>query len=293
MDFYIKTNLNKKFDKRSINIFKYKVKRVPKKQKTNFYKINVLQTKNINITTDYLENLIITKKVLFDGQCCTGKTFLTNNKKSIKISNYINDNDRNFYSPTSLLYYEGYKSLINNNNNFIGDRSPISNIAFLLITQLQNFLLKSYKNETFINKITAYGFLTLYLQSTNLIYLLRECKSHNFNVIILVDSNFKEWQKRLRMRAEETKNVMDLYASKQNIPLYGITQFIVYSYIGELLNYPVIDLNKLELPFEEFMTIIKNKLEIIDDDDKINFKKKNNYNITLEDYIKMLFYSKR
>ena len=209
---------------------------------------------------DSLINEIKTSGVIFiDGLNCCCKSSIISSFNNNKINNIFNCNESNLYNENAnaAVNYLLLQHLVHlDNENVLFDRSPISNLAFQYIYAILNFKSKTYSDcINYTNKLN--------LQST--LEFLNGC---NYNIIIIIDTNYNEWAKRILKRGLFSASFGD--ADKSIDMDYHYTQNLVYSYLGNCLNYKVFDLEQLR----------KNNISINDFVQKIKFhiKSSNNYN---------------
>lgn len=170
-----------------------------------------------------------------DGTCGSGKSSILSKLGCpvLKISQYIDDDKRNFDPIQSLTYLLASCRMIETSKNCVFDRSPISNVAWLIIPQVYAI----YEDNS---KLTHYGLVESVINNSRLESLLKYIKAKNFNVLMMIDTNVDYVCHKLKVR---NASATDAFVS--NWSMYIICQNIVYSYLAQMLGYVCWDMEYL------------------------------------------------
>lgn len=192
----------------------------------------------INLTLANIGN----DKFCIDGLSCCGKTtFLSRYGSSlIKISEYVDLKYRNVDPIQSITYMEVFNKMYSTSSGFVFDRSPVSNIAWLIIPQV-------YANIKLLSQLTPFGLCELIVKNSKIDSVLRYIKNKNINVLIFIDSEIDLIQERMRKRKTNTTDV-----TMGEFPAYITIQNYVYWYLSIKLNYTSIDLKELRNYAKQF-----------------------------------------
>lgn len=223
-------------------------------QNTNTNNNNNYYDKNEKQAYQELSDIWVNKKnnsnLFIDGTACCGKTTLQSKYQfKTKINEYYNLANYNVDPIKALSYIQLNLKLNQVLQGYVIDRSPISNLAYqLAYVYMQE--LPSIKN-----KYTPHCIMDVYCKETGLNYVLEYINAQECNVLLLIDSNVAEVQKRMLTRntdSDKLKGTCDQYILAQNA---------AFSYIAMCLNYTIIDINyirlKYNLTFEKIMNLIE------------------------------------
>ena len=100
---------------------------------------------------DIIKNWSVCKNICLDGLACSGKTTLVNKfDNKFKINELINTKNINIDSQAAFNYLQFSLYAYDNLSGYVFDRSPISNIAWLIIANIwgkQKHKLNNYNIE--------------------------------------------------------------------------------------------------------------------------------------------------
>lgn len=200
--------------------------------------VYITRTQNsysFNHTLTFLLCNVKSNNIVIDGTCGVGKTSIlsTLHRPIIKVSQYINDTNRNYDSIVAINYILTSCMMIDTAMGCVFDRSPISNLAWLIIPQV-------YSNYKLLEKMTTFGLINTILENSQLYSALRFINKKKYNVIIIIDTDIKYVCDKLKQRKSSYTDILAAHW-----PMYVHVQNMVYSTLAKILNYPCIDINYL------------------------------------------------
>lgn len=168
-----------------------------------------------------------------DGTTCCGKSTIVAKYPNAKINNYLNDHahNYNFQATTALEYLILSIRMMTESKNIVCDRSPISNIAF----QLTYYLMNKYGSGGGDESLN--GLCEKYVRMHNMLPALEFLKGLKLNIIIIIDSDIDDIQRRMHARDDSASDKI-----KSAFPQYYY-QNAAFAYLANRLALPCFDLN--------------------------------------------------
>lgn len=198
----------------------------------------------------YFCNQLFTKNqnhLSIDGCACTGKTTLIQKFPNFKI-NKVMGNELDYYNINpciALAYLMLYCKCIEESKNLLFDRSPFSNIAYMLCYYLMS---QDGKNE----KLTTYGKCIEFIQMHNLVPVFEYLKAKKFNILFIIDSDYQSVKQRMKERGTPGDY------TKSNFQQYIMYQCAAFGFISKICDIPCFDINyirqKYNIPTNEILS---------------------------------------
>lgn len=185
---------------------------------------------------EFLASNVKVERLAIDGTCGVGKSSLLYNMDLpvLKISHYINDESRNYDPISSINYLMASCAMIDGSTNCVFDRSPMSNLVWLLIPQF-------YNNYHLTKDMTEFGLLNVIMDQSYIKSAINYLKKKDYNVLVIINTNLEDACKNLE---EREGSYTDIWTA--NWPFYIHVQNVVYSYLAQMLGYVCWDLNELK-----------------------------------------------
>lgn len=183
-----------------------------------------------------------------DGQSCCRKTSLLGfggrEEETVKVTQFKHLNYRNI-DPGQALDYLILSDFVNKKERGeqiqLVDRSPISNLVFQVVYYLMDCF-RCFGDQTMTafettQQFTPFKMCDDYIQMHNLESVLNFVNKRQYNVLILVDSDYVHVGNRMRNRSRDDADILNSLDDN-----YHIAQSIAFSYFAYKLNYLCIDL---------------------------------------------------
>lgn len=212
---------------------------------------------NLKITLDeFFTNLYSKFKsagnLAIDGPSAMAKSSMLNDSFTQKVNNFININQNNCYNNNpiaALSYYTISAEMYKCFNKTLFDRSPISNLAYGLCFYIMNILTKDQ-----IGYRTLTGICEEFIKNLNLTSFLEYINAQEFNILIMIDSSYPHYAKRLNKRGYNTNSRSDI--NKSMVYEYWVGQTAAFSYLANALNLNCIDINKIRMVYPKLDDVI-------------------------------------
>lgn len=187
---------------------------------------------------EFFKYLRTVKNIAVDGPSSMGKTTLIDHFSNTKVNKYntcINNNHVYNYNPIASNAYVFLNKLIQEDcTGIVCDRSIIANYTYGMCYYLMNII--TY-NQCGYRTFSA--ICDEYVNITNTRPFLEYVNGNEFNVLILLDSNYEKCAKRMNARGHKTNSKSD--QTKALVREYWLAQNAAFAYIANMLNFKCID----------------------------------------------------
>lgn len=188
------------------------------------------------ILDPFFEKVKKDKYVCIDGTTCVGKSSIIgeDDPRYIKINNFMNVDSINFDPASSIRYLIKSLEMLKSHENIVCDRSPVSNIAWLIFEYFFSY------HYHLCKKLNENGLFWSVVLNHNLIPLFAKLRQEKLNIIFLIDSDIAMIHDNLKLRGEgndERYAEFDKYCHFQNF---------IYSKLAEILNCPCFDVTEIK-----------------------------------------------